>query len=86
MKTITYTARGDLAEMGARSLAIQDGHIDEPIQKRWVADTCHLTYRRKSRIAVLLKLRAAKVKAWAEGIGHRLACDQRGAMLRELRQ
>ncbi|CAD5376753.1 conserved hypothetical protein [Pseudomonas sp. OF001] len=82
MKTITYTAS---SELGARSLAVQDGHLGEPLKVSITGDGYALTYQRKSRAAVLFELRCRKVRKFLEGFAHRRVCDQQSAILRAMR-
>lgn len=82
MKTITYTAT---SELGARSMALQDGHTGEPIKVAISGAGYALTYPHKSRAAVLLELRCRKVRAFLGGIAHRRACAQQSAILRAMR-
>jgi hypothetical protein len=82
MKTITYTAT---SELGARSLALQDGHAGEPIKVAVTGAGYTLTYQHKSRAAALFELRCRKVRALLDGIAHRRTCDQQTAILRAMR-
>lgn len=82
MKTVTYTAT---SELGARSMALQDGHAGEPLRIEVNGAGYTLAYPAKSRAAVLFELRCRKVRAFLEDIAHRRACDQQAAILRAMR-
>ena len=81
MKTITYTAS---SELGARSIALQDGHTGDPIKVAITGEGYALTYPAKSRAAVLFELRCRKVRAFLDGVARRRAVDQQAAILKEL--
>lgn len=82
MKTITYTAS---SELGARSMALQDGHTGEPIKVAVSSGGYALTYPRRSRLAALWIARIGLARQRLEGIAHRRACDQQSAILRAIR-
>lgn len=82
MKTTTYTAS---SELGARSLALQDGHTGEPLRTVISSQGYALVYPQRSRLAALFLARCAKARRTLDGIAHRHACDQQGAVVRAMR-
>lgn len=82
MKTITYTAS---TELGARSMAYQDGHTGEPLQVWRDSEGVTLKYQARSRLTALWELRCAKARRYLQGIAHRRTVDQQAAILRALR-
>lgn len=83
MKTITYSAS---SELGARSLALQDGHTGEPKRIEISREGYSLTYTKRSRLAVLFRQRYAMARRAVESIAHRARCDQQAAIVRGMRQ
>lgn len=82
MKITTYTAR---TMQGALSMARQDGHITEPLQRFWIAGHWSLTFPAKNLGVTLLKLRTSRLKTWLAGFTKRAAIDTQRQILRELR-
>lgn len=82
MKTTVYTAR---TMQGALSMARQDGHVTEPLQRFWINGSWRLTYPAKSLVVTLVKLRASRLKAWLAGFTKRATIDTQRQILRELR-
>lgn len=82
MKLTTYSGR---TIRGCKSLAAQDGHTGEPVQRHYLGGQWHLHYPARNRLAVLFRQRCELARRALAGIAHRARCDQQAAIVRGLR-
>jgi len=79
----TYAAR---TICGAKSMARNDGHTEEPMHLEWRGGHWHLLYQARNPVVTLARLRTARLSRWLAGIRRRFAIGTQHSIVKELKR
>lgn len=71
---------------GAKSMARNDGHTEEPLHIEWRNGAWHLLYPARNRIVTLAHLRTNRLRRWLAGIRRRFTIGTQHRIVKELKQ
>lgn len=71
---------------GAKSMARNDGHTEEPLHIEWRGGAWHLLYQARNPVVTLARLRTARLRRWLAGIRRRFAISTQHQIVKELKQ